>query len=743
MPAFADKSIPGKALQDALLETRHFRNGTILPQHVDETAYVTYTPRLRSTGIAPEVGADGSISGRFQQIGTLVHVRIVIHFAGAGVVAGTGDWSVSLPVEAHNTAYDYPGLAWKGFQAGQSWSGVGQIAGTDYGWVRGTYAATNPGGELLLGAAAPWTWAAGGALYLSGVYEAIESREVANSAPSGNVGGGGSPNTTATKLAFAVQPASTTPNTTMANVVVSVQDASSNIVTTATNAITLAIGTNPSAGTLSRAGTTYQAEEATLSGAGTGSGTSQFGIFPATGSTNTGYTGTGYLGWWDADGQGVTFTVYAPSAASYTVAFRYANGTGSTSHRRIKVNGTTHTAAKAFADTGGWSTYSAAVTISASLNAGANTIGIDFDTATGSDGFMDFDCITVATGLVVSAVNGLATFDGLSINNAGTGYTLSATASGLTTATSSAFNITTPTGAIGTKEVGMNAVFNSTLADLAAAHSVTSIRVEFPRWPQFAATTGGWTVNHFYGTEDPAVVLALAGDRGMKVLPILSSGAPGSIPDNSGDTNAAFAAAVVGWAQRYAAGGSAWSSAPLSGYTALAPDVLEILNEPYFSNNPASYLDLLIKVRAALDAAGLSSIGILGANTDNSAGSWGNWNEYLTANSGWSYCVGVTNHPYGPAYLPADPNNGHGWGCVERAYNQSGLPVYVTEIGWGTGGRGAGGGAPDQATKDLWLANILTELDQRDYIAGVWYYAISNEAEADYAPNWSVWDAHV
>jgi hypothetical protein len=41
----------------------------------------------------------------------------------------------------------------------------------------------------------------------------------------------------------------------------------------------------------------------------------------------------------------------------------------------------------------------------------------------------------------MSATNGVATFSGLSINNAGTGYTLTATSSGLTTATSGTFNI--------------------------------------------------------------------------------------------------------------------------------------------------------------------------------------------------------------------------------------------------------------------------------------------------------------
>src|SRR5205823_3408193 len=45
----------------------------------------------------------------------------------------------------------------------------------------------------------------------------------------------------------------------------------------------------------------------------------------------------------------------------------------------------------------------------------------------------------------VNAVNGLATFNDLSINKGGTGYTLQAISTGLTSATSSAFNINNPT----------------------------------------------------------------------------------------------------------------------------------------------------------------------------------------------------------------------------------------------------------------------------------------------------------
>src|SRR5436853_911515 len=51
---------------------------------------------------------------------------------------------------------------------------------------------------------------------------------------------------------------------------------------------------------------------------------------------------------------------------------------------------------------------------------------------------------TLSGGTPINAVNGVATFPSLSVDKAGTGYTLRATTSGLTDGTSSAFNITPP-----------------------------------------------------------------------------------------------------------------------------------------------------------------------------------------------------------------------------------------------------------------------------------------------------------
>src|SRR5207247_1847395 len=51
---------------------------------------------------------------------------------------------------------------------------------------------------------------------------------------------------------------------------------------------------------------------------------------------------------------------------------------------------------------------------------------------------------TLSGGTPINAVNGIATFPSLSVDKAGTGYTLRATASGLTDATSNTFNVTPP-----------------------------------------------------------------------------------------------------------------------------------------------------------------------------------------------------------------------------------------------------------------------------------------------------------
>lgn len=209
----------------------------------------------------------------------------------------------------------------------------------------------------------------------------------------------------AAKLGFHVQPSNTAGGATITPAVqVEVQDLGGNRVTTANNTVSVAIGTNPSGGTLSG-----NAPVSALNGI------AQFNLSI------------------DKSGNGYTLT-----AAS----------TGLTGATSTTFNITTGAATKlAFVQqptsTTGGATITPAVTVEVE-DAGGNRV----TSATNS--------ITVAIGTnpsngtlgglkTVAATSGLATFNNLSIDSAGTPYTLAASASGLTSATSNNFNITVGT----------------------------------------------------------------------------------------------------------------------------------------------------------------------------------------------------------------------------------------------------------------------------------------------------------
>jgi hypothetical protein len=63
--------------------------------------WANYTPAWSSSGTAPAVG-NGSITGRYVQIGKTVHVSVKL-LAGSTTTFGTGGLSFSLPVTASST----------------------------------------------------------------------------------------------------------------------------------------------------------------------------------------------------------------------------------------------------------------------------------------------------------------------------------------------------------------------------------------------------------------------------------------------------------------------------------------------------------------------------------------------------------------------------------------------------------------------------------------------------------------
>src|SRR3989441_161654 len=208
---------------------------------------------------------------------------------------------------------------------------------------------------------------------------------------------------TANKLAFSQQPSNTTAGQPITPAVtVQVQDANSNLVTTSTASITVAIGTNPGGGTLS----------GTLTQSASG-GIATFGNLSIN-KSGTGYTLT-------AASTGLT----GATSNTFNITAGVATQLGFSQQPTNTVAGSSITAAVAIQvqDVNGnlVNTSTASITVAIGTNPGGGTLS---GTKT------------------VSAVAGVATFSGVSIDKAGTGYTLTASSSGLTGATSAAFNIT-------------------------------------------------------------------------------------------------------------------------------------------------------------------------------------------------------------------------------------------------------------------------------------------------------------
>jgi hypothetical protein len=145
---------------------------------------------------------------------------------------------------------------------------------------------------------------------------------------------------------------------------------------------------------------------------------------------------------------------------------------------------------------------------------------------------------------------------------------------------------------------------------------------------------------------------------------------------------AGYAAQVVGVFKRYGRGGTFWAGRPDLGSTAF-----ELLNEPgnpYFWSDPgnyAAYVALSRTVHAALEAAFPAAIRpkMLVSYDGGFAGS-----EYGRAIFRAGVVAdGVTVHPYGGKSSQTRSAEGNRERVVQ-AHAETGLPVYVTEVGWPT-----------------------------------------------------------
>jgi uncharacterized repeat protein (TIGR01451 family) len=210
----------------------------------------------------------------------------------------------------------------------------------------------------------------------------------------------------AAKLAFLQQPTNAISQAAISPAVtVRLLDAFDNL-TTSTADVTVAIGTNPNSGTLSGTATV-----AAVSGVATFSNLS-------IDKAGTGYT----LGASSTDLTGATSSTFNITAgAANQLAFLQ-----QPSNAVAGVAISPAVTVRVLDAAGNLTTSTADVTVAIGTNPGSGTLS---GTAT------------------VAAVSGVATFSDLSINKAGTGYTLGASSTDLTGATSSSFDITAAAGA--------------------------------------------------------------------------------------------------------------------------------------------------------------------------------------------------------------------------------------------------------------------------------------------------------
>jgi predicted alpha-1,6-mannanase (GH76 family) len=126
----------------------------------------------------------------------------------------------------------------------------------------------------------------------------------------------------------------------------------------------------------------YEAENATLNSLGLE-------------AKYTGFSGWGYIAGWNGDGQSVEFGVNCDLAGKYLLTFRYAAGAGNAT-RSLVINGTNVYAAKTFASTGAWTSYST-LTVPATLLSGVNTVALSYNSSQGSANYSNLDNLVVVS----------------------------------------------------------------------------------------------------------------------------------------------------------------------------------------------------------------------------------------------------------------------------------------------------------------------------------------------------------
>lgn len=136
-------------------------------------AWTEYTPTLTASSVSPTLGTGSAAVGRYIQIGKLVIFQGRIAFGTSGTAAGTGNYRVSLPVDASTVIPSRRVGEATVFDSSASQLAWGNAVITAATYFELFYPTALPlGGAGQVGAAAPMAFGASDEIHWSIVYQA-------------------------------------------------------------------------------------------------------------------------------------------------------------------------------------------------------------------------------------------------------------------------------------------------------------------------------------------------------------------------------------------------------------------------------------------------------------------------------------------------------------------------------------------------------------------------------------------
>ena len=132
-------------------------------------AYTGWTPALTADSVNPSMGSGNTAAGRYLAIGKHVHAHGAVQFGSSGVSAGTGNYLISLPVNARTPSSLDANLVGHGYIFDSSTSTLRQVFVV---YASASTASIRMYDGTRIAATAPWTWAASDALIFNYSYEA-------------------------------------------------------------------------------------------------------------------------------------------------------------------------------------------------------------------------------------------------------------------------------------------------------------------------------------------------------------------------------------------------------------------------------------------------------------------------------------------------------------------------------------------------------------------------------------------